>query len=154
MYKVYIDGGSRGNPGQAAIGFIVFNEKNEEIFRFGKKIGKKTNNVAEYTALIEALKYLSKRVSNPNEKIEIYSDSELLTKQLKGIYRVKDDKLKKLYNRVTKILSGFNNVKIVHIKRDKNKISDWIVNRVLDNVNYRPADWPRELQASEESPGS
>jgi len=134
--KVYIDGGSRGNPGDAAIGVVVYNDKGEEIYRFGEKIGAKTNNVAEYSALIRALEHLVKMISNPDEKILIYSDSELLVKQINGIYKVKNKKLKTLYDKAKGLLKNFKNIEIKHIVREKNTVSDWIVNRVLDNREY------------------
>lgn len=136
MLKVYIDGGSRGNPGDAAIGVVVYNDKGEEIYRFGEKIGAKTNNVAEYSALIRALEHLVKMISNPDEKILIYSDSELLVKQINGIYKVKNKKLKTLYDKAKGLLKNFKNIEIKHIVREKNTVSDWIVNRVLDNREY------------------
>ena len=154
MVKVYIDGGSRGNPGEAAIGVVIYDGNDREIYRSGRKIGKRTNNVAEYSALIDALEHLNSIVSNPDEKILIFSDSELLVKQIIGLYRVRDKKLQKLYNRAKELLKKFNNLKIEHINRDENKLSDWIVNQVLDGKEYRPADWPRKQKASEESPGS
>ncbi len=136
MLKIYIDGGSRGNPGDAAIGVVVCNDKGEEIYRFGEKIGAKTNNVAEYSALIRALENLVKMISNPDEKILIYSDSELLVKQINGIYKVKNKKLKTLYDKAKSLLKNFKNIEIKHIVREKNTVSDWIVNRVLDNREY------------------
>jgi len=136
LLKVYIDGGSRGNPGDAAIGVVVYNDKGEEIYRFGEKIGAKTNNVAEYSALIRALEHLVKMISNPDEKILIYSDSELLVKQINGIYKVKNKKLKTLYDKAKGLLKNFKNIEIKHIVREKNTVSDWIVNRVLDNREY------------------
>jgi len=134
--KIYIDGGSRGNPGDAAIGVVVYNDKSEEIYRFGEKIGTKTNNVAEYSALIRALEHLKKMISNTDEKILIYSDSELLVKQINGIYKVKNKKLKTLYDKAKSLLKNFKNIEIKHIVREKNTVSDWIVNRVLDNREY------------------
>jgi len=136
LLKVYIDGGSRGNPGDAAIGVVVYNDKGEEIYRFGEKIDAKTNNVAEYSALIRALEHLVKMISNPDEKILIYSDSELLVKQINGIYKVKNKKLKTLYDKAKGLLKNFKNIEIKHIVREKNTVSDWIVNRVLDNREY------------------
>ena len=89
MCRIFIDGGSRGNPGEGAIGFVVFNSKNEEVFRSGKKIGICTNNIAEYNALIEALEHVEKHRLSQNRNVEIYSDSELLVKQMNSIYKVK-----------------------------------------------------------------
>ena len=154
MIKIYVDGGSRGNPGNAAIGVVIFDKKGEELYRFGSKIGNQTNNVAEYKAIINALEYLNGISINPDERILILSDSELLVRQINDIYKVKNQNLINLYNRVQELIKYFKNIEIKHINREKNKISDWIVNRVLDNKRYRPADWPQKLNVSEESPGS
>jgi len=136
LIKIYIDGGSRGNPGEAAFGFVVYNNKNQELYRFGSKIGKKTNNVAEYTALIKALEYLKNTISNFDENIIVFSDSELVVKQINGIYKIRNKGLKTLYNEAKELLKHFKNIQIKHINRTENKISDWIVNRVLDNKEY------------------
>ncbi len=155
MIEVYIDGGSRGNPGNAAIGFVVYRD-GSEIYRLGKKIGVTTNNRAEYTALIEALKYLLRTADN-NEKITIISDSELIVNQINGKYKVKSRSIAPLYKEAIGLLKNFKNIELIHVKRENNRVSDWILNRILDNKDYGPADWPRESDKGpvpEESPGS
>jgi len=101
---VYIDGGARGNPGPAAIGFVVFDDHRSELYRYGTRIGMSTNNCAEYTALIEALTYLASEnphadISNSDEPVTIYSDSELIVRQMIGVYKVKDPKLVPLHRK-------------------------------------------------------
>lgn len=128
---VNFDGASRGNPGPAALGGVIKNEKGEEIERFSSYIGEKTNNEAEYSSLIEAIKR-AKRYK-PNELV-LESDSELLVKQLKNEYKVKSERLEPLYRKSVKLLKDFKKVIIKHISRDENKIADQLCNIALDNV--------------------
>jgi len=137
MLKVYIDGGSRGNPGSSALGFVMFNEIMEEIYRFGKKIGHTTNNSAEYNALIEALAYIKNK--SYNDQVIIYSDSELLVHQMNSRYRVKSGRILPLFHSAQQLMKHLPDVKIEHVRRDKNRIADWIVNRVLDDKPYNSA---------------
>jgi ribonuclease HI len=124
---MYTDGASRGNPGLAGAGFVIYSESGETIKKGKKFLGKKTNNEAEYLALILALKSLSENKCTLN----IFSDSELMVKQLNGEYKVKNEKLKPLFNEVQKLLENIN-YKISHIKRDKNKIADKLANEAID----------------------
>lgn len=136
MCKIYIDGGSRGNPGEGAIGFAVFNNENREVFRFGKKIGPCTNNYAEYNALIEALEYVVKNRLSGNKNVDIYSDSELLVKQMNKLYKVKSGNLLTLFKKARHVIENDDRIRIMHINREKNRTADWIVNRVLDGKHY------------------
>lgn len=136
MCKIYIDGGSRGNPGEGAIGFAVINSENEEVFRFGKRIGPCTNNYAEYNALIEALEYVVKNRISGNKNIDIYSDSELVVKQVNNIYKVKSGNLLPLFKKVRCVIDNDTRIRIMHINREKNRTADWIVNRVLDGKPF------------------
>jgi len=130
--KIYVDGGSRGNPGPAAVGVVAFDETHHELHRYGASIGVRTNNYAEYSALIEALTYLeSKKIS---KSATIYSDSELVVRQMNGEYKVKDDKLKALHEKARNLTDRIGTVRIRHIRRSENHIADLIVNRVLDNI--------------------
>jgi len=131
---VYIDGASRGNPGEGAVAFVVYNSNSRELYRGGKKIGRCTNNMAEYIALIEALKYLNGLNGSGKKSVSIYSDSELVVNQINGTYQVRNQRLKKLYDEVMKLIdqSGHNiNLKI--IPRDYNREADRLVNLILDN---------------------
>jgi ribonuclease HI len=138
MCRIYIDGGSRGNPGEGAIGFVVFNGKNKEVFRFGKKIGTCTNNIAEYRALLEALEHVQNHRLSQNKNVAIYSDSELLVKQMNEIYKVKSGNLQPLFEKAMSAISKNSSVRIIHVKREDNHTADWIVNRVLDGKPYEP----------------
>ncbi len=137
MCEIYIDGGSRGNPGDSAIGFIILDNRGNELFRYGKKIGYHTNNFAEYSALIEVLGYITENgfLYQNADHIIIYSDSELLVNQIRGRYKVKSKNIIPLFQKVQKLMNKQKNIKIDHIKREKNKAADWIVNRILDGKN-------------------
>lgn len=128
MYYLYTDGGSRGNPGPAAIGGVI-NEGKEEIAHFSEYIGEKTNNQAEYAALIIGLKYAKK---HKIEKLVCRLDSQLIVKQLNGEYRVKHEMMKPLFVEVQKLLKNFTQVSFEHVKREKNKRADALVNKALD----------------------
>ncbi len=116
MVEIYIDGACSGNPGPAAIGAIGYQE-GKELFAISRSIGEATNNIAEYKALIAVLKHSQKEGYT---SIKIYSDSELLVKQMCGKYRVKDPELKKLWTEATKLGKKIENIEIVHIRREKN----------------------------------
>lgn len=117
--KIYCDGASRGNPGDAGIGCVViFDNKKIEISEY---IGKTTNNVAEYTALIKGLEEALKQKA---QEIEIFSDSELLVLQMNGIYKVRNKNLIPLYEKAKKLLSNFKKYQIFHIYRENNFIAD------------------------------
>lgn len=128
MYYLNTDGGSRGNPGPAAIGGVIKNER-EEIATFSKYIGKKTNNQAEYAALIIGLKYAMKH--NVAE-LTCRLDSQLIVKQLNGEYKVKHEMMKPLFAEVQKLSKNFENISFEHVKREKNKEADALVNKALD----------------------
>ena len=118
---LYTDGASLGNPGRAGVGIIVYNQNRDVIKKVTEFIGITTNNVAEYMALIYALEealYLRAK------ELSCFLDSELLVKQLKGSYKVKDSKLKLLYYQVKHLESFFKKINFNHIGRDGNKEAD------------------------------
>ena len=126
----YIDGASRGNPGKAAIGVVVMNGSGHVIDGLKRYIGETTNNMAEYQALIEALTE-GKRLGG--KSVQVFSDSELMVRQINGVYKVKDGKLLDLYKEAKSLISGFTDFKIDHITRDKNSEADSLANEALDN---------------------
>lgn len=133
MIKVFTDGGSRGNPGPAAIGVFAQNDKGEKLYELGKKIGETTNNVAEYSAVIAGLEWVS--ANFPGEEVSFYMDSELLCRQLNGIYKIKNANLAKLMIIIRSKESKITNrVKYHHIPRELNKKADSMVNAALDNL--------------------
>lgn len=126
--SIYTDGGSRGNPGEAAIGFVI-QADGEDVYRYGRPIGIQTNNIAEYQAVLFALKAARKmKVTS----FTLHLDSQLVERQLKGVYQVKSEELRTLYQEVQHELSAFNHYEIVHIKREYNKTADKLVNMALD----------------------
>jgi ribonuclease HI len=132
---IYTDGGSRGNPGPAAIGVVFCNEKGQTIKDYSKFLGKKTNNEAEYEAVIFALKkfkqLFGKKIAKTSE-VELKSDSELLVKQLKGEYKILDSKIQTLFLIAWNLKLDFKKVKFKAINREKNKKADRLVNEALD----------------------
>ena len=126
---IYTDGGSKGNPGPAAIGAVVGSKK------YGEYIGEATNNVAEYKALIFALKkakaLLGKKQAAETD-VKVNLDSELLVKQLDGHYKILDINLQPLFIEVWNLKLDFKNVELKHIPRERNKEADRLVNEALD----------------------
>ncbi len=118
--KLHCDGASRGNPGEAGIGCFIQLSDGRTI-KISEHIGITTNNVAEYKALIKGLEAAKEAGA---EEIEIFSDSELLVRQICGIYKVKNKNLRELHERVRKLLSKFKLYTITHIKREDNAIAD------------------------------
>jgi len=128
--KILTDGGSRSNPGHAAIG-VVIEDSNGKITEKSKYIGVKTNNVAEYTAVREAIDLA--RGKHKNFSAEFFIDSELIVKQLNGEYKVKDQNLKKLYFEIKEMILNLDGpIKFTHVKREQNKRADALVNKALD----------------------
>lgn len=131
---VYIncDGASRGNPGNAAIGICIRGEDKKTVLKkYSEFIGQTTNNRAEYRAVIKALDLASEFT---NKSVFIFSDSELLVKQLNGQYRVKNQNLKELFLEVRKLEGLYKKVTYIHIKREDNRIADKLANDALDGV--------------------
>lgn len=137
MINVFTDGGARGNPGPAGIGVFVVNEKNDVLFKLGKKIGETTNNIAEYKAVIAALSWLleQKDLLEKENKINFFLDSLLLVSQINGLFKVKSPHLQNLFFEVKEIQSKLDAVVTYsHIPREKNKEADKLVNFALDNL--------------------
>jgi len=133
---IYTDGGSRGNPGPAAIGVVFSNEKGQAIKEYSEFLGDDlTNNEAEYEAVIFALKkfkqLFGKKIAQDSET-ELRSDSELLVKQLNGGYKVLDSKIQQLFLTVWNLKLDFKKVKFKLIGREKNQEADRLVNEALD----------------------
>jgi len=134
---IYTDGGSRGNPGPAAIGVVFCNERGQVFKKYSKYIGENlTNNEAEYQAVIFSLekfkKIFGKKLAKISE-IEIRSDSQLLIKQLNGEYKILNPKIQTLFLKVWNLRLDFKRVKFKLVSRQKNKIADSLVNEALEN---------------------
>ena len=133
-YLIWADGGARGNPGPAAYGFVI---EGPELARIeqGKAIGNATNNIAEYSAVIEALKKLKAVLGterSARSAVRVHADSELLVKQANREYKVKDENLKVKFMELHNLRLDFASVAFVHVPRTKNKDADRMVNEALD----------------------
>lgn len=134
---IYTDGGSRGNPGMAAIGVVFCNEREQEIKKYGEYLGDNlTNNEAEYMAVIFALKkfksLFGKAIAEISE-VEVRSDSELLVKQMNGEYKLLDEKIQKFFIEIWNLKMDFKKVKFKAIPRERNKEADRMVNETLND---------------------
>lgn len=125
----YIDGASRGNPGPAAAGFILSDSAGKQIQAKAFFLGQTTNNVAEYTAIVKALEAVKQTGA---KQLIVYSDSELLAKQINGEYKVKSEQIRPLFQQTIDLLSELENWKVRHIPREKNKEADKLVNQALN----------------------
>lgn len=129
------DGGSRGNPGPAAIGFVICNEKGEMIKQHGQVIEDTTNNEAEYQALIFALKKVKALFGGEKTKdmeLEIRMDSELIVKQMNHEYRISEENMQPLFIKAWNLLIDFGKYKFIAIPREQNREADKLVNEALD----------------------
>jgi ribonuclease HI len=126
IVEIYTDGGSRGNPGPSAIGYVI---QTQPPVKEGLFIGVQTNNYAEYQALIHALKKTSQLKI---DQVKIKMDSELIVKQLLGQYKVKHENMKPLHAEVKKLLEQFKLWTIEHVRREQNTEADELVNIALD----------------------
>ena len=127
---IYIDGACIGNPGRAGIGIVIYNEEGKKLKEISKSIGMATNNIAEYTALIFALQ--EGLLLDCREKMTVYTDSELLYKQIKGEYKVKNDNLKLLIHLAKHLITGYKIFQIEHIGRELNKLADKLASQAAD----------------------
>ena len=127
--RLFTDGGARGNPGPAAYGFVLEDEAGEQIAAEGKAIGVATNNVAEYSALIAGLERAA--VLGIGE-LEVRSDSELMVKQMRGEYRIKNEALRHLAAEAARQARRIGEVTYVHVRRAHNETADRLVNEALD----------------------
>lgn len=132
-FTLYIDGAARDNPGPAGIGVLVI-DYSDNKFEFSEYIGETTNNIAEYTAFIFGLKkVLELRKDAVNkQKVSIYSDSELLVNQMKGLFKIKNQGLKPLFNHAKSLLACFEKVELFHVFREENLRADKLANEAID----------------------
>jgi len=129
---IYSDGGARGNPGPAATGVVIKNEKGETMDAFGEYLGEQTNNFAEYSALISGLK--KAKILGATE-VECVLDSELVVKQMRREYKVKEPTLQKKFIEAYNASMQFKKTTFRHTLRENNKEADAIVNEILDQHN-------------------
>lgn len=135
--KIYIDGCSKGNPGEGACAAIIMNENGEIIAEEGRVLGTCTNNFAEYSSLHLALS-VARRYNA--KRLKIYSDSQLLVKQYNGEYQIKDEKLKELMDIIKKEARNFETVEVNYIPRKQNSVADRFVNKLIKSKKLNKTD--------------
>ena len=131
---LYVDGAARGNPGPAGIGVVLFDENKKRIKDFYKFLGNTTNNIAEYNALIYGLQ---EALAIGAKEVVVNLDSELVALQLKGEYRVKNLKLKPLFEQAVHMLDKLDKIEVKHIDRKENKEADKLANKAINLSGLR-----------------
>lgn len=133
-YRVHTDGGSRGNPGPAAVGIVIEDENDTNVWQYGEAIGVTTNNIAEHTAVLRALEYIQKQSAHI-ESVEFFLDSLLVVEQLSRRYKIKKEELKQIADASWRIIAALPcPVSFTHVLRHKNKQADALVNQALDSL--------------------
>jgi ribonuclease HI len=127
--KLFTDGGARGNPGPAAYGYVLEADDGTVLAAHGEKIGIATNNVAEYSALIAGLE---KALELGLPEVTVVSDSELMVKQMRGEYRVKNEALRELWEKAGRLARRIGDVSYTAVRREHNELADRLVNEALD----------------------
>jgi ribonuclease HI len=130
----HTDGGARGNPGPAGYGVVIQDSKGNRVAALSKYLGNQTNNVAEYQALIGALEYA---IEHGHRALKVISDSELLVRQIKGIYKVKEPTLRDLHARASQLISQLEWFNIEHVLRGHNREADQLANDAMDQGSGR-----------------
>lgn len=134
-YSLYCDGGARGNPGPAAVGFVIYDPQKKVLAKIGQPIGRATNNVAEYQAVIFALTWLQKNLPPRQEKLrlQIFLDSMLVVNQLNGLFKIKNASLRNLSLQIRQLENLLNAAASYHfIPREQNRLADSLVNQAFD----------------------
>src|SRR5579862_6354308 len=144
-----IDGASRGNPGPASYAVVIRDASGKIVLELAKKLGRETNNVAEYYALLAALDYAA---SHGISALRIRSDSELLVRQMQGRYKVKSPELKPLYERASKIARQLKYFAIEHVRREQNRDADALANVALDSGSVVSASHVEPADEKQPSP--
>lgn len=128
VIKIFTDGAAKGNPGPAGIGVVIQNDE-EIMLQVADYIGRTTNNVAEYMALIRGLE---EALDMDIKEVAVFSDSELMVKQINGEYRVKNEGLIPLYDNVMNLIRQFKSFSITHTRRENNKLADQLANKGIN----------------------
>jgi ribonuclease HI len=128
---INVDGGSRGNPGPAAVAAVAADADGEVLAERSERIGEATNNVAEYRALLLGISLASELGA---DEVELVGDSELIVRQVQGKYKVKQEHLRPLHREVTRALEGLGSWSIRHVKRGENERADELLNEALDSA--------------------
>jgi ribonuclease HI len=130
----HTDGGARGNPGPAGYGVVIHDAQGNKVASLSQYLGRQTNNFAEYQALIAALEYASE---HGPKALKVISDSELLVRQIKGIYKVKEPTLRDLHGRAKEVISQLDWFEIDHVLRGHNREADELANTAMDKGSGR-----------------
>lgn len=128
---IYTDGGARGNPGPAALGVVIYDVHGKTVKKYGKYLGERTNNEAEYEAVIEAL---LAALDLGAMELEFNLDSELVVRQFNNVYRVKNHRMQELMLKVRNLETKFHKVSFRHVPREKNRLADQMVNEAIDKA--------------------
>jgi len=139
VWALRTDGGARGNPGPAGAGFVLERD-GEIVVHGGAYLGATTNNVAEYEAMIWGLE---NAVSSGVDRITVYADSELMVRQMTGVYKVKNANLKPLFLRASELTRQLDNVEFQHVRREENTAADELANAAMDERTYVGDALPR-----------
>ena len=128
---IYTDGACRGNPGDSSTGLVVYDQSGGFIYEEATLLGKQTNNLAEYSAVLRALKLCNE---NKVQSLILKSDSQLLVKQLQGLYKVKSANIIPIYKESFELKKNIPSVKFIHVFREQNKRADELANLILDGL--------------------
>src|SRR5271166_5981070 len=124
-HTAHVDGGARGNPGPAGYGLVIHDPHGKKIAELSHYLGHQTNNYAEYNGLLAALRYA---IAHHIHSLKIISDSELMVRQMKGIYKVRHPELRKLYDEAQRLVRGLEHFEIRHAMREQNQTADRLAN--------------------------
>jgi ribonuclease HI len=132
---VFTDGGARGNPGPAALGVFIQDENGKELASIGKTLGETTNNVAEYSAIVEGFNWLLRNKQKSNiTGVNFYMDSQLACSQLNGLYKVKNSRIREFVFEIRQKETELGvPISYAHVRREQNTKADFMVNQALDN---------------------
>lgn len=133
--NLFTDGGSRGNPGPAAYGFVVYSHAGIILEKCGNYLGQATNNVAEYEGLLAGLNWIV--ANRPGSEVDIYLDSLLVVNQVKGVFKIKNDTLRSRLHQIHALLARLDGYTISYVPRDQNAVADSLVNEALDRQLLR-----------------
>jgi ribonuclease HI len=133
-WRLMVDGASRGNPGEAGSGAVIYDDAGRTVRELTRYLGRATNNVAEYEGLLMGLEEALKLGVT---RLKVESDSELLVRQLNGVYRVKHEKLIPLHQRARDLLRRFDSHRIIHVRRELNKVADRLANQAIDEAHQK-----------------
>ncbi len=135
VHTAHVDGGARGNPGPAGYGVVIHDADGKKVAELSQYLGHRTNNYAEYNGLLSALRYA---IAHHIQALKIVSDSELMVRQMKGIYKVRHPELRKLYDEAQQLTAQIEHVEIRHALREQNQDADRLANAAMDRGRNSP----------------